>query len=186
MMPGLSGYEFFEALRKLGGEGAAVPVIVTSARGSMAQFFDAWAIVEFIPKPFEMSLFLKKIREIFSPHAAAHSSGEVASVPKTGDQRTVVLVGVSEFEMRKAKDFLEQNSCVVVQALDEGDAFKTCQKLKPDFILIEFWDNEARFDAANLHHALAADPITKQIPYAVFCNPALQNEAGKLSAQSIY
>ena len=182
MMPGLSGYEFFEALRKSGKEGASVPVIVTSARGSMSQFFEAWQIAAFIPKPFDMPLLVKEIKEALWVPLEAPPGEPVAPVtpvqPK-GDLRTILLVGVSEFEMRKVKAFLEENSCSVVQALDEQDALKTAKKLKPDFIFIEFWEDATRFDAVKLSHSLRANSITQQIPYVVFCKPALLNDASK-------
>ncbi len=179
MMPGLSGYEFFEALRKLGGEGATVPVIVTSARGSMSQFFDTWAITAFVPKPFDMPLLVKKVKEAMPAPVLTHPVAKAAPVPIKGEQRTALLAGVSEFELRKMKDFLEQNLCTVVQGLDEEDAFRTARKLKPDFIFFEFWEDPTRFDAAKLLHYLKADSITQQIPYAVFCKPALVNDANK-------
>ena len=179
MMPGLSGYEFFDLLRKTGKEGAVVPVIVTSARGSMEQFFDKWAIAAFIPKPFDAPFLIQEIRRILSSHRSTPLVGKIETVQKKMGQRTVLLVGVSEFEMRKVKDFLEQNLCTVVPGLDEEDAFETARKIAPDFIFIEFWEEATKFDAVRLHQALATDSLTRQIPYAVFCRSALQNDARK-------
>lgn len=179
MMPGMTGYEFFETLRRLGGEGASVPVIVISARSSMAQFFDKWAIASFFSKPFDMHLIVSEIQRIFAPRATAAPVAETVVAQKKDGRRTVLLAGVSEFETRKMKDFLEENFCNVLQALDEKDALETAKKTKPDFIFLEFWEDPARFDTIKLFRSLAADPATKPIAYSVFCRDALYNDALK-------
>ena len=178
MMPGLTGYEFFAELRKLEG-GATVPVIVISARDSMKQFFDTWAIAAFVKKPYDAPLLLKTIRETHGVSSPKSPVVKPAAIPQNDGLRTILLAGVSEFALKKAKEVLEQNACVVVQGLDEEDAFKTARKIKPDFILFEFWEDAERFDAAKLFHYLSADSVTRQVPYAVFCKPALQNDARK-------
>ena len=179
MMPGMSGYEFFEALRKQGAAGAIVPVIVTSARGSMAQFFDKWAINFFMPKPFDMPVLLLEIKKALLSHSHAQAEGKTAQASGQGDPRTILMAGVSEYEIRKAKEFLEQHHCVVLQGLDEEDTFKIAKKIQPHYILIEFWEDAAKFDTVKLSRVLAGDPNTKQIPYFVFCRPSLSNDAMK-------
>ena len=178
MMPGLTGYEFFEGLRTLDG-GTTGPVIVTSARGSLGQFFDAWDIVAFVKKPYDTALLLKTIREILTSSAPKPPVEKVVTVPKNDSLRTILLAGVSEFAMKKVKEFLEQNACTVVQGLDEEDTFKTALKIKPDFILFEFWEEAERFDAVKLFRYLSANSTTRQVPYAVFCKSPLQNDARK-------
>lgn len=115
MMPGMTGYEFFEALRHLEGPGKSVPVIVTSARGSMAQFFDKWAIRCFIPKPIDMPKLLEEIKMVLeAQEALAAIVSKKVPVTQSVDQRTVLLAGVSEYEIREVKVVLEQNHCCVV------------------------------------------------------------------------
>lgn len=179
MMPEMTGYEFFEMLRKLDGGGASVPVVVISARGSMGQFFDKWAIAAFIPKPFNMPFFVEEIQKILAPHAPVHEVDRSVAAQKKDGRRMILLVGVSEFELRKMTDFLEENFCNVVPGLNEKDAFEVAKKLKPDFILMEFWEDPARFDTVSLFHSLAADPATKPIPYSVFCRGPLYNDVLK-------
>lgn len=180
MMPGMTGYEFFNALRKLDQDSASVPVIVFSARGGMSQFFDRWSIRCFIPKPVDMPLLVEEVKKAFEEQNVLHAVSEKkALLQKKGEERVVLIVGVSEYEMRKAKETLEQHGCVVLQGLDEKDAFETAHNIKPDFLLIEYWEDTARFDAVQLFHDLGSDSITRQIPYVVFCRRALENDARK-------
>lgn len=180
MMPGLTGYEFFEALRKMGGEGASVPVIVTSARRSMAQFFDKWAIDCFIPKPFDLSAFMQAIERALAAKNRAHVLTEKhLAAQQKSDLQDVLLVGVSEYELRKVKEFLESQQCLVHQGLDEQDSLEIAQKIRPDYIFMEFWEDARRFDTVKFFRDLSKSPKTDRIPRIVFCSPSLQIEASK-------
>lgn len=182
MMPGMTGYEFFEALRKTGKEGAAVPVIVMSARSSMGQYFEKWSIAAFLPKPFDMPFFVKEVRRVLEAGASVRSPAPAGPVAGKDIRGTALLVGVSEFEMRKMKDFLEKNAWRVTQGLDEKDAVKVARKTNPDLILFEFWEDPVRFDAVKLSISLGMDAATKAIPYGVFLKGPLQNDAMKTFA----
>lgn len=180
MMPGMSGYEFFEALRKTGSEGASVPVIVTSARSSMSQFFDKWAITCFVPKPLDFSKLGKEIETALAAKGRLQSLAErEKAIRPKGASVSILLVGVSEYEIRKAKEFLEFRQCAVSQGLDEQDALKTAQQIRPDHILIEYWEDARRFDTVKLFRDLSKTPQTERIPCTAFCRSSLQIEASK-------
>jgi response regulator RpfG family c-di-GMP phosphodiesterase len=104
---------------------------------------------------------------------------KIERIRKPGEAGTVLLAGVSDYEMRKMGKFLESRGFSVLQALDEKDAAKTVRKEWPDFILMEYWEDDALFDAVALFKFLAASPDTKKIPCAFFCNSALRNDAAK-------
>ncbi len=175
MMPGMTGYEFFEALRGLGGEASLVPVIVMSARGSMGQLFDKWAIRCFMPKPLDMPAFLREVEAAIASRAVQ----EKGLHRKPGETGKVLMAGVSEYEMRNMSQFLESRGFIVLQALDERDAAKAARKEWPNFILFEYWEDDARFDSLALFRFLTASPDTKNIPCAVFCNAALRLDAAR-------
>lgn len=177
MMPGMTGYEFFEALRGLGGEASKVPVIVMSARGSMGQFFDKWAIRCFIPKPLEIPAFLREIDAAVKAYQGSQGRGrEPAQKKETGK---ALLAGVSEYEIRKMREFLEARGYCVFVALDEKDLLRTAQDEMPHFIVFQYWDDPLRFDAVTLSKDLAALAGTKKIPHAIFCGAALTIDAAK-------
>ena len=82
--------------------------------------------------------------------------------------------------------FLESRGFSVSLSLDVKDAAKTVRREWPDFILMEYWEDEGLFDTVALFRFLASSPDTKKIPCAVFCNPALLNDAAKsFSAKNI-
>jgi len=60
LMPGMSGYEFFQAFKKAE-DVSQIPVIVVSARQSMRDFFPNWEIQAFLVKPFEPQDLMKAI-----------------------------------------------------------------------------------------------------------------------------
>lgn len=175
MMPGMSGYEFFEALRGIGGAAATVPVIVISAKGSMGQFFDKWAIRKFMHKPLDIPEFLREIKGALETGAVPEKNPS----RKPGEAGKVLLAGVSEYEMRNMSECLTSRGFEVLRALDEKDAVKTAREEGPEIIFIEFWEDAARFDALGLYKNLCATPDTSRIPCMVFCNASLQIDASK-------
>ena len=54
------------------------------------------------------------------------------AVLKLSEEFFAASLGLEKALMKKAKEFLEQNACTVVQGLDEEDAFKTALKIKPE------------------------------------------------------
>ena len=151
-------------------------MIVISARGSVGQLFEKWAIRRFMPKPLHMPDFLREIEEAIASRADKKKEGRSS---EQGEAGKVLLAGVSEYELRRLGQFLESQGYSVLRALDEKDAAKTAQAEPPDFILFEYWEDEVRFDAVMLLKLLAESPETQKIPYAIFCNASLQVSAAQ-------
>lgn len=72
MMPHMSGYEFLNELRRKGDPGKKIPVLVMSAKSSMKDFFDAWDILDFLPKPSSIQVLIDKVTSAIGPGETAH------------------------------------------------------------------------------------------------------------------
>ncbi|MBU9889243.1 MAG: response regulator [Candidatus Omnitrophica bacterium] len=173
MMPGLSGYEFFDRLRGMGGAAVSVPVIVISAKGGMEQFFDKWAIRRFMPKPLNVPELLEEVRAAIASWRL-HKGGE-EGIPKPA----VLLAGISLDAMRPMAEYLTFRGFGVIRVSTEMDAVRAARRVRPAFILFEYWEDEAHFDAGALFKLLRSLSDTKRIPSAVFCIAALQVDASK-------
>jgi CheY-like chemotaxis protein len=68
MMPGMSGYEVLEAIRKADG-GPQLPVIVLTAAADDAHSWQAWSggVDYFLAKPFEAEQLLRCLEFLFAP-----------------------------------------------------------------------------------------------------------------------
>lgn len=211
LMPGMSGYEFLQFLRKCDDERKNVPVIVVSARQSMRDFFPNWEIHTFLVKPFEPVDLMNSIASALGqepvqeqPSLAAKTSPSAppspapAPPPRPSSQapapsfapsaapskkltgKKVLLAGIEEFVMNKAKSALQAAGATVTMSYEEKKALETARAEKPDFIFVQFWEDSDKFDAQNLVMKLQGAPELKGTNCAVFCSNRNGLEASKL------
>ena len=77
LMPTVTGYDFMRKLQDETDEIRKIPIIVTSARESMKDFFEAWSYTSFLRKPFDPNTLLVQVKSAL--HERLDAAGVVAA-----------------------------------------------------------------------------------------------------------
>ncbi|HOW59934.1 MAG TPA: response regulator [Candidatus Omnitrophota bacterium] len=175
-MPGLSGYEFWKALKdlKLGNAGE-IPVLIISAHGDMQSFFDSWGICGFLAKPFNEQELMVKVLEVIGPEAEKKAE----MMEKIAKRKKILIRSIQDFSVKKLTSFLESQGHTVMHAYDENETIAVAQKFLPDFVFNQYLEDTPASDSEKILEGLAAITPPQKIEYAVFCLEPLTVEAKK-------
>jgi len=179
MMPKLSGYQVMDKIRKEGGEMAAIPVVVMSAKPSMEKFFDTLGVLKFVKKPFNFEDILESINSALNV-----TGSEPAAVATPEDKgfegkNVAVITGVDEYILKRLIEFLESKSIKVIKGYDEDESIQKASELKPTFVITQYWEEASKFDAAKIYKGLQSAEETKGIPFFTYCRESVAVEASK-------
>ncbi len=186
LMPKMSGYD---ALRKIrdDNELRKIPAIMVSARGGMKDFFMDLANVEFIPKPYDAQVLLEKVRRCLGasvpeiPVASAVATPAVSAPPPVPTKhRSVIVLGVQDGLTEKILSAVSSMGVEVERALNEEDACKVAQKMRPEKIFCQFWEDDKVLDAKKIADRFLRTPGLSAIAFYVFCEDRSSLEVMKL------
>ena len=175
-MPGMTGYEFWNELKKLGeGKGGKIPVIIISAHEDMRPFFDAWDICSFLSKPFNMQALMAKVSEVIGPEAE-----EKAALIKAFEKRKkIILRAVKDFAFQKLADFLRSQGHTVLHETEEGEAIAQIPRLLPDFFFTQYREDTEASDIKKILETLSGMRPPKKTGFAAVCQKSQAGEARK-------
>ncbi|HNV86982.1 MAG TPA: response regulator [Candidatus Omnitrophota bacterium] len=179
LMPQMSGYQFLQALKGTDG-GTPPPIIIISGKPSMKDFFPSWEIHSFLLKPFEADELLSVIEEAIGPapiQTKAVKQPEVDARKAAG--KRVLIAGMEDFLIGKIKTFLESKGMLVTVAGEENKAAEVALKEKPEFILIQFWEEQDKFDVLKIYNQLQGKPEMKGVSFVCLSSSRNGLEASK-------
>jgi CheY-like chemotaxis protein len=159
-MPGMGGVGFLERITNPDGS-TLVPVLVLTARASMAEFFADKQIAGFIAKPCDPSDLLMEVGRIIFETA---SEGHHVAAPKAV-RRLVLAEGDAELRQTLLTEF--SSAGFDVQAVASGpEAVEACVAAKPDAVVMRL---ELAFMSADEVVAMLRKlPHTKNIHAVVY------------------
>lgn len=175
-MPGLTGYEFWNELKKINdGKGGKIPMIIISAHGDMSSFFDAWDICSFLSKPFNMQELMAKVSETIGPEA-----DEKAALIKAFEKRKKIMVrAVKDFAFQRLTDFLESQGHTVLHEIDEDEAIVQIPRFLPDFFFCQYREDTVASDIKKILEGLSGMRPPKKVGFAAVCQKRQAEEARK-------
>jgi len=165
MMPGMSGFEAIKKLRDLP-ETRSIPAIIISAKVGMKEFFADVSGVEFMPKPVDMDLLVKRLTVLV---------GGVQ--PLTDQPKCVVLAGVEDLLVARIRTLLRTLNFEVFTAINETNAVLLIKNMNPAMVLCQFWEDEHIFSPREIVEKLSANAAVAKPPFYVYCKPGLSVEA---------
>lgn len=175
-MPGLTGYEFWQALKELKlGKTGTIPVLIISAHSDMKSFFDSWDIFGFLSKPFNDQELMAKVLEVVGPEAEKKAE----LMEKAEKKKKILIRSIQDFAVKKLASFLESQGHTVMHAYDENETVVMAQKFLPDFVFNQYLEDTAADDSEKILAGLGAITPPKKVEFAVFCLEALAVEARK-------
>lgn len=186
LMPQMTGYDLVRELKTFPENLRKIPVIVTSGRRGMKDFFNPWEIHCFIQKPFETEVLLTHVRsalKIGETVQSAASGGAPAPSSAAAPQpkgSCVLISGIDDYLMGKMQDFLKQQGHTVELSGQEDDTLEQTLKLKPKLILGQYVENPLTFDLRKIQKKLKENPATAAQRLTVFCPSQLGVDALKL------
>lgn len=188
LMPQMTGYQLVREIKNLPEPFRKIPIIVTSSRQDMKDFFSSWEIFGFIRKPFEGAALLEQVRAALKikasgagepgPAASSPSAAAVPSVPSSS-RGLVLISGIDDYLMGKLKDFMTQQGYSVELSGQEEDTIEQALKLKPRLVLGQYVESAMTFDLRRIQKKLKADPATQTVRFTAFCSSQLGVDAVK-------
>ena len=167
MMPRTSGYEAIQKIRQ-DPETQKIPAIIFSGKAGMKDFFEGIPDVEFIHKPFDLTLLINRIETL------------IGDTPRrAGQMKRAVLVGVEDLFVNKIRDFFVGHNFQVLVVLNESEAVTLSEKFHPDMILCQFWEDEDILDPRKIAKEMLLRPTICETPILIYCKDALSMEAMK-------
>ena len=166
LMPRMTGLDAIKKIRE-NRELRGIPALMISAKGSMKDYFLDIPGVEFISKPYDSKELINKIKLLIGGQ----------DVPQRG--LSAVLIGVEDFLIGKIRTLFSSLNCRVLTALNEEDAFNQARDLHPNFILCQFWEEDAVLDPKKISAKLNEYSKLVQVPLYVYCKEELSLEAMK-------
>ncbi|MDD5217581.1 MAG: response regulator [Candidatus Omnitrophica bacterium] len=181
LMPGLTGYQVVDEIRKLDSDIRNVPIIIISAKHKMRDLFDPADIHCFLPKPFDPKELTSKIESALNDKDALRFAAQPNTLPSGKGQR-ILLAGTEEYILGKIKQHLESLKFFVQIVNDENDLIQSAARLFPRAILCQYWETSDRFDSEKIYRDLHQKENTKYIPFFFFCPNILTMDAMKVAA----
>ena len=185
LMPKMTGYDFVRELRGFSEDYRKIPIIVTSARKGMKEFFNSWEIHSFIAKPYEAEELMKAIRSALrikpseaSQTGEASSAAPVAFSP--GKSGCVLILGIDDYLVGKLKDMFLKLQYQVEIATDEEDAFQQAVALRPKLMLGQYWEDPLTLDIKRVQKKIKSDPATQSTRFVSFAPQGLGVDAMKM------
>ena len=193
LMPKMSGYD---ALRKIrdDNELRKIPAIMVSALGVMRDFFTDLSNVEFMAKPFEAQELLGKVSRFLdgaaatvrvvpavTPTTSPSATATVSAPPPVPEKhRSVIVLGVQDVLTGKILSAVSAMGIEAERALNEDDACKVAQKIRPEKIFCQFWEDDKVLDAKKLADRFLKTPGLAAVSFYVFCEDRSSLEVMKL------
>lgn len=164
LMPGMTGYEFIQLLRKKNPEAKKLPIIVISSRKSMKDFFNMWELSFFIEKPFQPQELLSKIE-----YALASSSSSIAPVSQElpGKGKKALIVGYDANEMMQIETIVKEQGFRVFAVKKEIEGMVEALNIMPDIIIIQYHNVKGIINALKFKNELREKSITKETPVLI-------------------
>ena len=169
IMPGMSGYEMTQQIRKmeLAATAKQVPIIIISGFDSMKYLFDYASIFAYMCKPVNKEEFLSAVQSSLNFSKIASN---VSPRPKATSQGTKVLIaGGEEFILQKLSSLFESDGASVKLAYDEVETVSLARNWRPNVIFIQFLEEARNLDTPKILKELKKDPVTLSIRATVFC-----------------
>lgn len=185
LMPKMTGYDALRKIRE-DAELRKIPAIIISARGVMRDFFTDLPRVEFIPKPYDAKDLLVRISRLLGTPAVSANVSQVkgpdidVSTTSNGKRRAVIVLGVQDGLVTKIQTKISSMGIEVDRALNEDDACKVAQKMRPEKIFCQFWEDHKILDAQKLFEQFSKTPSLSGISFYVFCEVGSSLEALKV------
>lgn len=185
LMPQMTGYDLVKEMKSFPEELRKIPIIVTSARRGMKDFFNPWEIHSFMSKPIDAEAFLGQVKsalKIGEAPAAGSPEAPVAaqSAPPKAKGTSVLITGIDDYLMGKLKDMLTPQGFNVELSGEENDTVEQAVQLKPKLILGQYVENPLTFDLRRVQKKLKENPETASIRFVVFCPSQIGVEAIKI------
>lgn len=173
LMPGMTGYEFIQKIRKLDPEYKKIPVIVISAKKSMKDFFNMWELSFFIEKPFQPQELLSKIEYALTSNAVNKSHAEAASAP-VGKGRKALIVGYDNNEMMQIEKVLKEQGFRIARAKREIEGMMEALTFGPDVIITQYHNVKGVINVERFKEELNSKDVTRVIPMVVAASYELE------------
>ncbi len=185
LMPKMTGYDFVREIKGMPENYRKIPVIVTSARKGMKEFFNAWEIHSFIAKPYDSEELMNRIRSALqikssdlpnSPETPASSS----SPALRGKSGCVLILGIDDYLVGKLKDLFLKLNYQVETATDEEDAVQQAVTLRPKLMMGQYWEDPLTLDIKKVQKKIHSDPATQSVRFVAFSPAGLGVDAMKM------
>ncbi len=175
-MPGLTGYEFWNELKKIhAGKRKQIPIIIISAHEDMRAFFDTWDICSFLSKPFNAETLMAKVYEVIGPEAEERA----ARLKAFEKRKRIILRAAKDFTFERVADFFRSQGHTVLHESDEADAIARIPDFRPDFFLTQYREDTEASDIEKILAGLSGTALRKNAGFAAVCQPPLAEEARK-------
>jgi CheY-like chemotaxis protein len=167
MMPVMSGFDATQIIRN---DPATrnIPIIIFTARGTFREFFEGVRGVELLIKTAGADAVIARVEALIGKPP-----------PSVGELKRAVLLGVDSIVVEKVRILLKSFRYEVFHALNESEAVRMVEKLKPAMLLCQLWEDSGILDAPKIAQDLARNPAISRIPFYVYCKEALSVEAMK-------
>ena len=159
LMPKMNGIQFMQKLR----ENKAlphIPVIVISARGSMADYFTDALIEQFMSKPFDGAALLSQVDK------------HIGKMGQRAPGNRLLLAGITYSLTSKIEDLFRRSKWQVSKALEEDTAYKMVHETQPSVILCQYWEPQWEggvLDTYRFTKLIAENPSVAKIPMHIYC-----------------
>jgi CheY-like chemotaxis protein len=167
MMPIMSGFDASQIIRN---DPATkhIPIIVFTARGTFREFFAGIPGIEILTKTAGADAVIARVEALIGKPP-----------PSVGELKRAVLLGVDNIAVEKVRALLKNFQYEVFPALNESEAVRMTEKLKPALILCQLWEDSSILDAPKIAQDMAQNPAIARVPFYVYCKEALSVEAMK-------
>lgn len=171
LMPKISGYQFVEKVRPHDPILREIPIIIMSARESMGNLFHSADICAFFSKPIDFDKLLEAVVAAIGPSSEGHDIADT--------ERKMLIAGVDEYMIKKLTQYFRENGYRVMRGQDEAEALRMAAKLDPSLVLIQFWEESHKFNAADLYKNIRSIPALSNVPVLAYVTEGVSVEAMK-------
>lgn len=85
------------------------------------------------------------------------------------DNKKVILAGFQDFLLKKVEGFLKNIGYEVYRCRTEEETLRKAEEVIPLFILSQFWDDAAHYDAEKIYKGIRQKRLTRDILFMAFC-----------------
>jgi len=183
LMPGMTGYDFLQNLRRIDDRMKVVPVIVMSSRRSMKDFFASWDVAFFMPKPFHPNELLSRVEFALGPDsgkeaaAPASRAETVLMKPLEASKKKALWVGYDEALTQMALRELAARDFEVYASTRDDRALEEAAGCQPDVIFCQYHKIKGILNAPDLHKKLKAREATRNSLFVLLCSQDMEADA---------